>query len=502
MPDREPDILGIIETLVLELGARGIRYCHWKSNEHLDASFRGDTDLDVLFDEDDRAGALEALAAAGFVQCRAVWFRRYHWIEDYIGIDDRTGKVVHVHAHWRLVLGESGIKSFRLPWERALLGGATPVGSIGFPAARPAHEILLLIVRVALKQQFRARGDAAGQRRRAYLADEQREFAWLRARTDRAELAALAGDMLGEGAIASVMSVYDSGLTEEGAAGVYAGARVFLLCCRTMGRTRAAVFRCARRTAYRVVAGLNRRGWTRQLAQKRVCIGPGLVIAVVGADGSGKSTLVEAVSRELQKKFDVVRLYMGARPDSASRLRRLIRGRGGALGRALSNVVMAVEKRSRRRYADRCRRRGMMVVMDRYPQASCPLKNDGPRLSHLHGHTLWPMRALGRWEARQYDDAGCPAPDLLVRLSTSPAVLSARRPEVPESELAEKQAALMKAEFRGSGRVIEVDAGKTREEVFIEVMRSISARMRRDAAAEAGGEVAPVSGTPAGAVGA
>jgi energy-coupling factor transporter ATP-binding protein EcfA2 len=479
-----PDILAIIELLLRELRARGVRYCHWKSNEHLDASLRGDTDLDVLFDEAGRDATLAALRAAGFVQCRAAWFRRYRWIEDYVGIDDRTGRVVHVHAHWRLVLGESGVKSFRLPWEERVLASAAAQEASGFPAARPAHELLLLAVRVALKQQFRAGGDVARDRRRAYLVDEQREFNWLRERTDRTELGALARELLGPGAEAPVLGVFDNGLDEAGAGALFAGARDYLLGCRTMGAARAGVHRKIRRLAYRVVAGLNRRTAPRRLPQKRVCIGPGMVIAVVGADGSGKSTLVESVTRELQKKFDVVRLYMGARTESASWLRRRISRRGGGAGRFLANLVLACEKSSRRRYAARCRRRGMFVVMDRYPQCTSPVRNDGPRLSHLARHWCVPLRAVSWWESRRYDQGRPPGPDLLVRLTAAPATLAARRPEVPAATLAEKQESLAKVAYPAFVRVLEIDAGRSREDVFGEVMRAVSWQLRRNAGVE------------------
>ena len=39
-----------VQKLFVEFHKRGINYCHFKSNEHLDASFKGLTDLDVLFD--------------------------------------------------------------------------------------------------------------------------------------------------------------------------------------------------------------------------------------------------------------------------------------------------------------------------------------------------------------------------------------------------------------------------------------------------------------------
>ena len=43
--------LTTVARLAERLHGAGIRYCHWKSNEHLDASVAGLTDLDVLVEE-------------------------------------------------------------------------------------------------------------------------------------------------------------------------------------------------------------------------------------------------------------------------------------------------------------------------------------------------------------------------------------------------------------------------------------------------------------------
>src|SRR5574341_378378 len=42
--------LRVLKDLFARLHDADIRYCHWKSNEHLDASLVGTTDVDVLVD--------------------------------------------------------------------------------------------------------------------------------------------------------------------------------------------------------------------------------------------------------------------------------------------------------------------------------------------------------------------------------------------------------------------------------------------------------------------
>ena len=61
-------MLKSIRDFLDSLDKAGIRYCHWKSNEHLDASATGDTDLDMLFSATERT-ALEAVLVLPKLTC-------------------------------------------------------------------------------------------------------------------------------------------------------------------------------------------------------------------------------------------------------------------------------------------------------------------------------------------------------------------------------------------------------------------------------------------------
>src|SRR5690554_1079644 len=106
-------VLHIVRNLLNDLNSSGINYCHWKSNEHLYASFEADTDLDILFDYKQNGQIKQILKAHNFHLFNAVWYKKYSGIEDYIGFDKNEGKTVHVHLHFNLDLGEVGIKRDR-----------------------------------------------------------------------------------------------------------------------------------------------------------------------------------------------------------------------------------------------------------------------------------------------------------------------------------------------------------------------------------------------------
>src|SRR6266511_342921 len=67
-PSRAPNpaALGLLTDLLRRLHVAEIRYCQWKSNEHLDASMQGTTDLDVLVHRNDARRLERVLAEADF----------------------------------------------------------------------------------------------------------------------------------------------------------------------------------------------------------------------------------------------------------------------------------------------------------------------------------------------------------------------------------------------------------------------------------------------------
>ena len=60
--------LEIVSRFVDLLDLLAIKYCHWKSNEHLIPAIKGDTDLDILFDNNQKKTVEKALYNAKFIR--------------------------------------------------------------------------------------------------------------------------------------------------------------------------------------------------------------------------------------------------------------------------------------------------------------------------------------------------------------------------------------------------------------------------------------------------
>ena len=111
----EPATLDLVATLCSSLADASIVYCHWKSNEALQRSLTGDNDLDLLVARPDQQRFLEVLARLGFKRAVLPPAREVPAVSHFYGLDRPTGRLVHVHAHFRLVLGDDTTKNFWLP---------------------------------------------------------------------------------------------------------------------------------------------------------------------------------------------------------------------------------------------------------------------------------------------------------------------------------------------------------------------------------------------------
>ncbi|MGH9867885.1 MAG: hypothetical protein ACREAA_06955 [Candidatus Polarisedimenticolia bacterium] len=485
-----PRGLLVLRRLLDALDREGIRYCHWKSNEHLFEGMVGMTDLDVLFD---RAGThvLDRIfGEAGFKRLLATPMRTHPGLEDYVGFDEATGSLVHLHVHHLLRMGEKNSKGYWLPWEELFLATRHVQQPEGMYASHPDAEMVIFFLRSALKSRLRDR--VASWAGRDYTRGGlDREYRWLRQRSNPARVVALVRDLLGREA-------------SDVAAEMLSGAPRLRSLTRFRRASAPTLRRC--RTHSPLVARVRR--WTRELygmrasLAKRITHPPtpmnrslpsgGLVVAILGSDGSGKSTVVKEVARWLSWKVDVLTMYHGSGDGPASLIRwpmraalRLARGGDGTRSsggsgrkgfkrrlRPVWALALSLEKRRKLLKSWRARNRGMVVLCDRYPQNQVDGYNDGPLLGHWRDSPNVLLRLLARWEGSPYAWAERLPPDLVIKLHVSPEVASSRKPDMGPDEVLRRVETIRTLRYPAS-RVSEVNADAPLEEVLLKIKRDI-----------------------------
>lgn len=461
---------------------------------HVVEGLQGLTDLDLLFDGRQVEVVQEILGAHGFKRLPAHPSRRYPGVDDFFGVNEDTGRLLHLHLHYRLVVGERFFKNYRLPWEQEFLETRVRDPSSGVFVAEPALEWLLLACRSALKIRWRDRLRARITPHAGEARSMVGEHDWLTREADVASPAELATRLVGEraGELVHAALAHDldirhlKRLRRE----LLRNARVL----RGYGRASALRFRWAREARW-IAGTINRRYLHRPFPYSRSGSTGGTIVAVVGSDGAGKSTVSQMLTEWLSRKVDVLPIYFGSGQGRSSVLRwplKLVlaivrrrstrprlgpdarRDRDVTLPRAVWAVVLAREKRSKLRTAVRARERGFVVVCDRYPQTQVDGVNDGPLLWRWRESPTRLRRAVARWEASVYEAAAACGPDLVVRLLVTPETALARRPEDDPEELRYRTRLVRDLRFDSArSGVIDIDANRDVESVVLEVKRRV-----------------------------
>jgi hypothetical protein len=490
-PEPLPQALRLFRAFV----ETGVVYCHFKSNEHLAAGLAGLTDLDVLVDRRHARLAQTVLMGAGFKRFASRLAGAYPGVEDYLGFDADAARLIHVHLHFALVVGELHLKSYQLRLADDLLRTRVLDPTTGVHVSHPDLEMELLLVRSALK--LRWRDHLLELLGRPYLRGSMlQEFRWLMQRIDRDRVRESTARTLGPEAADAVKRLLTDAPSIGGLRRLRSSVVTALVDQRTHGGAAALLLRLAREAAWWFSA-VNRRWLHLPVPARRSNPIGGLVVTFLGPDGCGKSTLAREVRKWLGWKLDVFPVYFGSGSGSVSPLRWPLKVALGLYRRLRSHparetpsgdgrirkvrwiwaLSLALEKRSRMRSVAKARNRGMVVICDRYPQIQVMGFNDGPLLAGwLDSPGRW-RRRIARWEIEVYRAATRNAPDLAIKLNVSPEAAVRRKPEVSAPEVRRRLQALAQIDYGERCDHLLIDADRPLEQVLADVKRAVWERL-------------------------
>jgi len=493
--------LGVLRDALRRIHDADIRYCHWKSNEHLDASLDGRTDVDVLFDRRAIVPLTRLLGECNFKRFVVRPGRGYPGIEDYVGFDHATGALTHLHVHYQLTLGEKFLKGHRLPWEELYLSTRVWDSTHEMYVADPHLELTTLMVRAVMK--LRARDSVLEALGSPFIRGGMlRELRWLHERVDRGRLLEVAGALVGPDAARLLAALLDAPRPSTGQLRAFGRHAVPKLHEYRLFGTAAAIRQMTTRELS--VVWWKIRNWYLGAPTKSTRTLPhgGISIALLGADGAGKSTLTGEIAEWLSHEVAVVTTYGGSGKGSASLPRRLLqaaaalRRRGSAAAgrrsedhprrsvddeptrlRAFGRLIwvwsLVRERRRRARESRRAKGLGMVVLSDRFPQSQFPGWNDGPRLSRWVDHRSWLRRAAARHEQAAYRLVDLSPPDLVLKLHVSAEVASRRKPETPAAQLKTGIEMVRQLRFPATTTVVDLDAERPLVTVVLEAKRAL-----------------------------
>jgi thymidylate kinase len=421
---------GPVPALIAALNRAGVRYCHWKSNIRLPESLRGEEDLDILVHRADAMAFETALAQTGFKTAVSHGGMSHPGVFHAFALDETASGLLHVHAYFGVVSGDSLVKSYRLPVERDLLEGGLAVDGVPLPS--PEAELALFSLRILLKHVHPVEIAMVG---RGY-GKVVHELEWLQ---DRADLqgAAQLWDAWMTGPDAPPLEAAIAAISDPGAwyRRIVLGRRVgrALRKWRRIGPLAAEMDRWRRVGAMATGRFRKRRDLVPRTG--------GLVVALVGPKAVGKSTLGAEVARRLGGELDVRRVHVGKPPPTmlsivprllvplARRLWR--RERAGeyekperrregqfSLLYVLRMTLVAYDRRALIRKLWKAASGGAIVITDRYP-SDTPGSIDSCCFDEAAVAAC--RSSLKRWlmKREQAIYVGLPQPDLVIRLTAA-----------------------------------------------------------------------------------
>lgn len=429
--------------LAAALNGASVSYCQWKGAWKRPLWSVGEGDIDLLVDRGSRAAFDRVMSELGF---RAVVPDPAFAIPgavSWLAPDPDSDRMIHVHAHYQLFVGQAWATVLHIPLERATLQSASRGQWFAVPA--PEYELLLLVLQSTLRHRLRdlfRRGDPR------WLTRLHPHLQHLESETDPFELAALIEQFLPQ------LSPIAFGRCR---AALHAGVSPV----RRLAARRELLWQLRLHTRHAPAVTLLRRAWrglrsvsiprvTGKRASphglKRLATG-GAVIALAGPDGAGKSTCAAALYRWLGAELRACHAHLGRPPRGYAtmivggalkasrrldRARRLARPSGLTAHLDLARCVCTARDRYHLyRQVTRFATEGGIAICERYPVPE----------EHVLVGPSWvqdrAMAASGRLAARlrgieagYYDRIA--VPDLIVILRVDPATAVHRKRDEPE----------------------------------------------------------------------
>lgn len=208
------------------------------------------------------------------------------------------------------------------------------------------------------------------------------------------------------------------------------------------------------------------------------------LIAVIGSDGSGKSTVCEHLITYVKNYGPAVRVHLGKQAGNVGRAASKLPLIGNSVSKSIvSNTKKVRSKKSRlgvlpalvitffvfrrlRRFKRMLafRRQGFIILADRFPQAQIPGAYDGPTFP-VDTKGNWLVRRLATLEHDAFRKMASYKPDLVIKLNVDLEVACARKPDHRKDALARKIATTPQLKFEGAN-IVDIDANKPLDEVI------------------------------------
>ena len=436
---------------------------------HLLSSLEGKSDLELLVHPADRRQFETIVKKRSYKKLLSQPWNRVPANEDWLGLDFDTGNLLHLHTHYDLATKITYGKYLQLPWLESYFRFLKMDPITGWPIPVPELEAIVLLVRIHASLLHDKEGIPV---------KKQKELRTLLNQVQVQRFQHLCREL--QLTMPDNLDIEISSIVQG-----YSDASIFrlssLLYHQLPGCVKANRPMSTLKTLYyKYFLKINRYAgrFTAPVQLKKTIVEGGKIMALVGSDGAGKSTLCNDLIKWLTFKIDAHYFYFGKRPFIRSYGRSLFSKTGFLFNNAVFSryfrklagnlfYILLIQKKIKMlRLSKRLSKKNSVVICDRFPQKDIEGYFDGPKLQAKKN--AW-FREL---EMKQFNKLGTTEADVVFRLNISPEIASRRKPEHDYRMIEQKCMHLPFLSF-GHAKVVDVDAGRPYEQVLLDIKRKI-----------------------------
>jgi len=308
--------MNILNHFFDEIENKSIRYCHWKSINRMDEVFDGKTDIDLLIDHKDSSAFRSILSSFKAMPVRPRMWMCYPSMEDYLIYDSSSGIFYHLHLHYRLIMGKKNAKEYVLPLDEYYLKTRIKHDKYDTYIVNPELDLIVLLLRYSIKYSLFTK---YYQKLRNIKTAELKEVQFLLPLCNESKLIKTAKDM-------------DSILGTENEIYNFINHHHYLNLSkniRKISSLKKSIKKYKRLNSLETLSIRKLRKYLNLFAaigrnNAKHPVQGGVTIAIVGADGSGKTTVTDALIKELRIKLSAKKYYMGFNSRSYSLKTRIL----------------------------------------------------------------------------------------------------------------------------------------------------------------------------------
>ena len=379
-----------------------IPYVIWKNNHEMNLALRGESDLDVYVPLEFQKTFLDYAVLNSWIKTFNPIANFSNVLHLYLIVNHR--KVLHLHVYFKIITGESWIKEFDLPLGRYLIKNRYIHDKYGVYVLNNKSQAYIFALRHIIKC-----GSISS--RILYLKEiESYKKEW--------EFCNFKVDLLkGHGPILIDKAILHSGLMNQFNLSRFINSLKFRGKLSNFLRVKGFLL-----PIYRLISFIRRFINKLYFKKKKILYGKGLVIAISGVDGSGKSSMVDLLDSCLSSFLTSKRLSLGKPQGKVIEFfRKLLFNKSSirlsskenfsqstGVFRSLLQIFLAILRLYESWKSQYYINKGFVVLVDRWPTNELG-KMDGPKISESNNSNLI-IKLLSRIEKKIYNSI--PAADI------------------------------------------------------------------------------------------